>query len=107
MGNHHLPALASAPKITAKRHKILLTAQTNPMPIEDKDDFIDQVAQAVIDRIEERNRVSGLVEMVVQRVFQLQNEEAALQAAAEAATDTPLPQPCLDSKKEEKTSGSE
>lgn len=51
------------------------------MRIEDRDDFIDQVAQAVIDRIEERDRVASLVETVVQRVIQMQREEAALRAA--------------------------
>ncbi|MGC4045785.1 MAG: hypothetical protein QM758_18500 [Armatimonas sp.] len=50
------------------------------MRIEDRDDFIDLVAQAVIDRIEERDRVSGLVNMVVQRVFELQRQEAELKA---------------------------
>lgn len=53
------------------------------MRIEDRDDFIDQVAQAVIDRIEERDRIAGMVEMVVRRVIELQREGAALRAAAE------------------------
>jgi predicted metal-dependent phosphotriesterase family hydrolase len=61
------------------------------MRIEDRDDFIDQVAQAVIDRIEERDRISGMVEMVVQRVFQLQREEAALRAAAQASDNSETP----------------
>jgi hypothetical protein len=46
------------------------------MRIEDRDEFIDAVAQAVIDRIEEKNHIHGLVEMVVQRVLQLQKESA-------------------------------
>jgi hypothetical protein len=46
------------------------------MRIEDRDDYIDLVAQAVIDRIEERDRVSGLVNMVVQRVFEIQQQKA-------------------------------
>lgn len=51
------------------------------MKIDNRDDFIDLVAQAVIDKIEERDRVVGLVNMVVQRVVELQQEEAALKAA--------------------------
>lgn len=46
------------------------------MGIENRDDFIDAVAQAVIDRIEERNRVSSLVDAVVRRVLELQKEAA-------------------------------
>lgn len=48
------------------------------MKIEDRDDFVDAVAQAVIDRIEERDRIAGMVEMVVRRVVELQKQEAAL-----------------------------
>jgi ethanolamine utilization protein EutQ (cupin superfamily) len=55
------------------------------MAIEDRDDFVDVVAQAVIDRIEERHRVSSLVEQVVARVIEIQKKEAALKAEAEAA----------------------
>ncbi len=45
------------------------------MRIEDRDDFVDLVAQAVIDRIEERERVSSLVSQVVARVLELQKEQ--------------------------------
>ena len=55
------------------------------MAIEDRDDFVDVVAQAVIDRIEERHRVNGLVEQVVARVIEIQKKEAALRAEAEVA----------------------
>ena len=55
------------------------------MAIEDRDDFVDVVAQAVIDRIEERHRVNGLVEQVVARVIEIQKKEAALKAEAEAS----------------------
>ena len=48
------------------------------MRIEDREDYVDQVAQAVIDRIEERDRIAGLVEMVVQRVVELQRQQAML-----------------------------
>lgn len=60
---------------------------------QEKAEFIDMVAQAVIDRIEERDRVAMMVEQVVARVMQLQKEEASLNAAAtdddkdEAATN--------------------
>jgi hypothetical protein len=50
------------------------------MPILDtkeRDELIDLIAQAVIDRIEERERVMRVADFVVQRVFQLQAEEAA------------------------------
>ncbi|MBC8138317.1 MAG: hypothetical protein H8F28_20760 [Fibrella sp.] len=54
------------------------------MRIEDRDDFVDVVAQAVIDKIEERDRITGLVEMVVSRVLAMQKAEAELKEAAEA-----------------------
>jgi hypothetical protein len=53
------------------------------MAIEDRDDYVDMVAQAVIDRIEERHRTSSLVEQVVARVIEIQKKEAALKAEAE------------------------
>lgn len=56
------------------------------MAIEDRDDFVDLVAQAVIDRIEERHRVNGLVEQVVARVIEIQKKEAELRAKAASET---------------------
>ena len=56
------------------------------MAIEDRDDFVDVVAQAVIDRIEERHRTSSLVEQVVARVIEIQKKEAALKAEAEVSS---------------------
>ncbi len=53
------------------------------MRIEDREEFVDQVAQAVIDRIEERDRLTGMVEMVVRRVFELQQQQADAQAEAD------------------------
>jgi hypothetical protein len=50
------------------------------MRIEDREDFIDLVAQAVIDKIEERDRMSTIAETVVARVLEMQRQEAALQA---------------------------
>ena len=46
------------------------------MRIEDRDEFVDLVAQAVIDRIEERDRIAGLVDLVVSKVLALQKEQA-------------------------------
>jgi hypothetical protein len=41
---------------------------------EERDELVDLIAQAVIDRIEERDRINGLANMVVARVFALQRE---------------------------------
>ena len=49
------------------------------MGIEDREDYIDLIAQAVIDRIEERDRISSLVNLVVNRVMELQREESLAQ----------------------------
>lgn len=54
------------------------------MSMDERNELIDLVAQAVIDKIEERDRINGLA-MVVARVLALQAEEAALRAQAEAA----------------------
>ena len=51
------------------------------MRIEDREDYIDLVAQAMIDRSEERDRLANLVDMVARRVTELQ------MAQAEAAQD--------------------
>jgi hypothetical protein len=53
------------------------------MRIEDREDFVDMVAQAVIDRIEESSKVTSLVDAVVKRVFELQKQEEALKTEAE------------------------
>lgn len=45
---------------------------------EERDELIDLIAQAVIDRIEERDQINGLADMVVARVFALQREEDEL-----------------------------
>ena len=52
------------------------------MRIEDRENYVDMVAQAVIDRIEERDRIAGLVDLVVRRVVELQEKQAALAAAS-------------------------
>jgi hypothetical protein len=60
------------------------------MRIEDREDYVDLVAQAVIDRIEERDRLAGLVEMVVHRVVELQQQQAALEAAPAVLPENPV-----------------
>ena len=56
------------------------------MSAEERDELVDLVAQAVIDRIEERDRINGLADLVVARVLSLQQEEHALRAAEGAKT---------------------
>ncbi len=53
------------------------------MRMEDREEYVDMVAQAVIDRIEERDRIAGLVDLVVRRVMELQDQQAALAAVPE------------------------
>ena len=48
----------------------------------DRADYVDMVAQAVIDKIEERDRLAMLVEQVAHRVVELQK------ARADAAHDS-------------------
>jgi len=48
------------------------------MRMEDREEYVDMVAQAVIDRIEERDRLAVLVDQVVRRVLELQEKQAAL-----------------------------
>ncbi len=55
--------------------------------LEDREEFVDLVAQAVIDKIEERDRIEGLVGLVVARVLGLQKEQA--QAGAVLAETPP------------------
>lgn len=55
--------------------------------LEDREEFVDLVAQAVIDKIEERDRIEGLVGLVVARVVALQKEQAQADAVL---TGTPL-----------------
>ncbi len=50
------------------------------MAVNNSNDYIDTVAQAVIDRIEEHGRLKSLVDIVVARVIELQNQEAQLKA---------------------------
>jgi len=57
------------------------------MRIEDRDDFIDLVAQAVIDKIEERDRITGLVNLVVKKVLELHKEQAQIDQAVAVADE--------------------
>ena len=57
------------------------------MRIEDRTDYVDMVAQAVIDRIEERDRVATLVELVAKRVMELQKAQAEAEQEADRAQD--------------------
>lgn len=58
------------------------------MRIEDREEFVDQVAQAVIDKIEERDRIEGMVSLVVARVLALQKEQKeAASLLAEASSN--------------------
>lgn len=53
------------------------------MPYMDPDErnaLVDMVAQAVMDKMEERERTNALAELVVARVLEMQKQEAALQA---------------------------
>lgn len=58
------------------------------MRIEERDDFIDIIAQAVIDKIEERDRITGLVNLVVHKVLELQKEETQANQAAAKLVDS-------------------
>ncbi len=53
------------------------------MRMEDSPEYIDMVAQAVIDKIEERDRLATVVNLVAQRVLEMQKEQA--EAEQEAA----------------------
>ena len=57
------------------------------MRMEDRAEYVDMVAQAVIDRIEERDRVAGLVERIAQRVMELQKAQAEAEQESDGAQD--------------------
>jgi hypothetical protein len=48
------------------------------MNIDERNQLIDMVAQAVIDKIEERHKINALAELVYQRVVALQKRESEL-----------------------------
>ena len=57
------------------------------MRIEDREEYVDMVAQAVIDRIEERDSLAALVDMVVRRVFELQKAKAEAEQEPNSAEE--------------------
>jgi len=57
------------------------------MRIEDREEYVDMVAQAVIDRIEERDRLAGLVDLVVRRVMELQKAQVEAEQDTDGAQD--------------------
>ena len=57
------------------------------MRLEDREEYVDMVAQAVIDRIEERDRLAALVDMVVRRVIELQKAQVEAQQELKTETD--------------------
>ena len=59
--------------------------------IEDREDFVDVLAQAVIDKMDETRRMSFLVEQVAARVIALQKAEALAQAERAAAEQADAP----------------
>ena len=54
----------------------------------ERNEFVDRVAQAVIDRIEERERTGSLADLVVARVFQMQKQEQEALAERDASLPT-------------------
>ena len=48
----------------------------NIRDVKERDELVDLVAQAVVDRLEERSKIGMLVEMVVQRIYAIQAEDA-------------------------------
>ncbi len=59
------------------------------MNLEERFEFVDLVAQAVVDKMEERDRINGMVNMVVARVIEMQRAEAELPPAKAEPTATP------------------
>lgn len=57
------------------------------MNTDERNELVDMVAQAVIDKIERRDQINSLANLVVARVMELQKEEADLQAKDREATE--------------------
>lgn len=53
------------------------------MDTNERNQLVDMVAQAVIDKMDERQRTNALADLVVKRVLDLQAEEAELTAQEE------------------------
>lgn len=59
------------------------------MDVNERAELVDMVAQAVIDRMEERNKVNSLVDIVIQRIIALQQQESALNKQQNTSMPTP------------------
>ena len=57
-----------------------------PISQAEKEELVDMIAQAVIDKLEERERVNRMSDIVVARVLALQAEEKALYENTETKT---------------------
>lgn len=53
--------------------------------LDERNEFVELVAQAVLDKMEEKEKVRGVAAVVARRVRELQLEESRLRAEAEAA----------------------
>ena len=53
------------------------------MDTNERNQLVDMIAQAVIDKMDERQRTNALADLVVKRVLALQAEEAELTAQEE------------------------
>ncbi len=62
------------------------------MSPDEREQLVDLIAQAVIDKIEERSKINMLAEMVMQRVLALQREEATLNYGVDNTMETHLQQ---------------
>jgi len=50
------------------------------MDASERNELVDMVAQAVLDKMEQREQTNAIAELVVRRVLALQEEEAKLKA---------------------------
>ncbi len=50
------------------------------MDASERNELVDMVAQAVLDKMEQREQTNAIAELVVKRVLALQEEEAKLKA---------------------------
>ena len=76
------------------------------MPYSDADErnhFVDLVAQTVIDKMEERSRLHELADLVVARVLALQHEQSDAQAEKAAHDARALPPALLNGKEQNGT----
>jgi len=59
---------------------------------EERNAYVDMVAQAVIDKIEERDRINGLADLVFARVLDLQQKQAQFDKHLSLQDLTPAPE---------------